>query len=307
MDIVVVFTINNKFATPTYIAIKSLLEHAKETTKYKCIIISDDLSDINKKMINSLTKNTAHIIKYLKVDNDLIYAPKETNLWPRVVYYRLYLCEILKDYKKVIYSDVDVFFKDDLSLAWSIEMENYEVAAVAAEKNDKNVIVHQYYEENKKEYIYWDGFMIMNLELMRKNHWFQRCMDNLEKYQNKIKMFDLEIINLTAECIKRLPLRYVLLQTIYDFENIEKSEDFLFLKKIYTKEDMLNEKKNTIIIHYAGGEGKPWIRKKIPKYYNAYIKELPTVLKIQNTCWRVEDWLRKEVGYLVNWFKGKRN
>ena len=196
MNIVVVFTINNKFATPTYIAINSLFKNAEKQTVYECIVISNNLGKMNKTTIESLAQNTRHSIRCISVEEELIYAPKVTNLWPKVVYYRLYLCEILGEYKKIIYSDVDVFFKGDLSDVWSMEIDNIEIAAVAAEKNNENVVIHQYYKENKKEYIYWDGFMVMNLELMRKNNWIKCCLKNLEMKQDSIKMFDLEKNNI---------------------------------------------------------------------------------------------------------------
>ena len=56
--------------------------------------------------------------------------------------------------------------------------------------------------------------MVRNLKLMRHKNWVERCYKNLELFKSKLFMCDLEIINLTANKIKRLPLRYVFLQSL---------------------------------------------------------------------------------------------
>ena len=71
----------------------------------------------------------------------------------------------------MIYSDVDVLFLGDLADAYNTEINGYMWAGVAAEKNSPYVLMHQYYNENHHEYIYWSGFMVMNLDEMRKNNW----------------------------------------------------------------------------------------------------------------------------------------
>lgn len=297
--ITIVFTIDNKYTTPAYISIKSLFDRALEETMYECLILSDDLSDGNKKILIKLAENTRHEIKHINVRHENIAIAKVTYTWPKVVYYRLYLCDILKDWDKVIFSDVDILFKNDLSEVWKEDMEEVEVAAVACERNDKSAIMHQYYVENVHEYIYWDGFMIMNLKLMRKNKWSERCLKNMRIFQNRLRMCDLEIINLTAKQVKALPLRYVLLQSLYDQEEIGKAEDYLYLAKVYSKEYIQKEKEQTVIIHYAGKQGKPWLRKAVPDYYRSYLNELPWSLKYQNTIQRIIVYTRHKLGSIL--------
>lgn len=283
-DIVVVFTINNKFVTPTYITIQSLFQYAKENTHYECIILSENLTKKNKKLFEKLVMNTFHKIKFIELSGLKLSSLQVSYAWPKVVYWRLYLCDILNAYDKVIYTDVDVLFQDDLSDVWNMDIEDYEIAAVAGEKNDVNMLMHQYYEENSHEYVYWSGFMVMNLNLMRKERWSDRCTENLDLYGPRLKMFDLELMNLTAKKIKKLPLRYVYLQSLYDAVEIEEAEEYLFLKEIYTVDYMKEEKNNVVIIHYAGKKGKPWLRKKVPSYYQVYLSGLPLEIKWQNKC-----------------------
>jgi lipopolysaccharide biosynthesis glycosyltransferase len=185
----------------------------------------------------------------------------------------------------VIFSDVDVLFTGDMTEVYNEDMDSYEWAGVAAEKNDDNMIMHKYYPENKHKYMYWDGFMIMNLKLMRDIGWVKKCNDNIEKYKDRLQMCDLEILNLTAEKIKKLPFRYVCLQSIYENDDISNATEFEWLSRIYSKDYLEKEKESVKIIHYAGKVGKigkPWLRFNPPHNYNRYLKTLPLHLKRQN-------------------------
>ena len=78
---------------------------------------------------------------------------KVTYSWPEVVYYQLYLCDILKSYDKIIFSDVDVLIQGDLSNVWNTDIREYKIAAVAAEINCNDAKIHQYYKKNPHKYI----------------------------------------------------------------------------------------------------------------------------------------------------------
>ena len=40
------------------------------------------------------------------------------------------------------------------------------------EKNTKNTIGHKYFKENKKDYIFWSGFLILNYKKLRQDNYF---------------------------------------------------------------------------------------------------------------------------------------
>lgn len=302
----IVLTINNKYAVPTYITIQSLFQYAAIGRRYRVIIISEDLTRGNRKELELLQKETRHELKFIYLSELNVITPKVSYYWPKVVYYRLVLCDILKEYDKVIFSDVDILVQGDLYDVWKIEMGSSEIAAVAAEDNRKGSF-HQYYEENDRERIYWDGFMVMNLKEMRKNNWVSRCNVSLKKYQNRLRMADLEIINMIANNIIPLDIRYVYLQSLYDATDITETYEWQFLRRIYTKEYLEREKEKVIIIHYAGIMGNPWIRKNIPDYYKPYMRALPFRLKAQNYLYRMNDRIRHIGGVLFRKFKRMRS
>ncbi len=280
----IVFAFDKKFLPPAYIAIRSLIDSARKDTKYKIIILYMGKIDWKVCELYRTVKSTRHEMVIRDIRKYDIFSPVTSSLWPKVVYAKLYLASWLKEYDKVIFSDVDVLFRGDLTDVFEDDLKEYEWG-VAAERNDMNVSVHQYFAENKHEYIYMSGFMIMNLAKMRMTFWQERCDDVIKRYINELYMYDLEVLNLTAENIKGLPFRYVYLQSLFEAEDIEDAGEFAWLNRIYSKEYLLAEKEKAVIIHYAGHVGrigKPWLRYNPPQYYKQYLRELPFPFWCQN-------------------------
>lgn len=281
MKVTIVFAFDKKFCPPAYVAIKSLIMSAKKSTKYTIIILSWCINKRTLRKFESLIQNTIHEIIYLQADKNQFKGYPVTRTWSYSVYLRLLLPDLLPQYDKVIYSDVDVFFLDDLSELYSYDIENYQIGGVAAERKD-TATQHQIYENYKNEYIYWSGLLLMNLKKMRQEFFSAKIKNSVNKYRNRLRMFDLELLNLTCDRILPLPLRYVMLQSIYNAEDITKTAEYQWLNPIYSKEEINTEKENTIIIHYAGPLGKPWLLKDPPQYYREILNSIPYSFKLMN-------------------------
>lgn len=283
MKISIVFTFDRKFCPPAYIAISSLIDSAKETTQYDIIIYYWDIGKKDLQQFDELIKGTRHTISYIEARKDDFAGYPVTRTWSYAVYLRLMLPDVLKLYDKVIYSDVDVFFVDDLSELYSQDLTGYEWGGVRAEINGTLGQKHQYYEEYAHKYIYWSGLMLMNLKVMREHGFSDKVKDCVMKYKFRLRMFDLEVLNLISKDVLDLPLRYIMLQSIYNNADIKKAEEYSYLSQIYSDEEILCEKQNTVIIHYAGKMGKPWLVKKAPGYYEEYMKRMPKRFWEKNT------------------------
>lgn len=291
MKISIVFTFDSKFCVPAYIAISSLIDSANETTQYDIIIYHWGISDSKLNYFKKLIMPTRHSISLYKAKAEDFEGFPITYTWSYSVYLRLMLPKILADREKVIYSDVDVLFKGDLSEVYCTDITNVEWAGVRAEKNGRENQNHQFYEEYQHEYIYWSGFLLMNLNKMREERFSEKIRDCVKKYRQRLKMFDLEVLNLISNEIYDLPLRYVMLQSIYNTAEIQNIEEFDYINSVYSIDEMKEEKKKTVIIHYAGKPGKPWLLKNIPDYYRVYVGKLPYYFKIQNFICRIENWI----------------
>ncbi len=278
----IVFTFDKRIIYGAAVAIKSLIENAFEDTIYDIYVFHPDLDQKTILEFKNMVENTGkHSIKFEFIDKKRFKdAPINKNgSWTEIVYYRLLIPEILPQYDKVIYSDVDVLFTKDLSEVYNQDLSNYECAAPAMEKNDENMICHKYFSENKNPYIYSSGFIVLNCKKMRENNFVDRIFHTIKKYHDELRFFDLDTFNITCQNIKNLPFRYVFLQSFYYNDDIKNAGEYEFVSKIYSDEEIQNEKNNVAIIHYAGKPGKPWRFRNIPSNYKKYMDLVPLRLR----------------------------
>lgn len=276
----VVFCFDSRIVLGASVSIKSLIDCAKESTTYDIRIFHSDLSLKTQKALTSLADGTRHNIAFHYVNPNLFKnAPRSKGSWTEIVYYRFLVPEILQEYDKAIYSDVDVLFKGDLSELFEEDISEFEFGAVKAEKNSPNTICHKHFDDNKNEFIFWSGFMLFNCKKFREENIFDELIKNAKKYYNELKFFDLDLVNITCNKIFPIDLKYCIMQSIYYNEDYKKRTEYQYLKNIYTDELIENSKENTIIVHYGGSPGKPWRLKQPYKDYQKVIDELPKELK----------------------------
>ncbi len=277
----VVLTFDKRIILGAAVAIQSLVDTAKPETSYDIYVYHPDIDEKTIKEFDKITEGTNHTITFEYISKEKFKnAPINKNgSWTEIVYYRLLIPELLPQYDKVIYSDVDVLFKCDLSELYETDISNYELAAVRAEKNTPNTIGHKYFKENKKDYIFWSGLMLINCDYFRKENILDKLKDNLAKHFSELKFFDLDLINITCQNILPLDFKYCVLQEINYNDKFETSTSYLYLKNVYTYEELVRAKKHPAIIHYAGKPGKPWRRKHVPEDYKEYMDKIPKSLK----------------------------
>ena len=276
----VVFTFDKRIILGGAVAIQSLVDCANNDTSYDIYVYHPDIENKYIKEFEKIVENTNHKItfEYISKEKFKNLAINKNGSWTEIVYYRLLIPEIL-NYDKVIYSDVDVLFKKDLSEIYNTNIEDYEVGAIKAELNTKDTICHKYFEENKNEHIYWSGFLLLNSKKLKKENYFEKFMQTARHYKDRLKFFDLDVLNITCNNIKELPMNYCVLEAIYEFNDYKTSKDYKYLSKIYTEKDFIDARTNPAIIHYAGELGKPWRRKKAPQDYKEYMDKIPKKLK----------------------------
>lgn len=276
----IVFCFDKRILLGASVAIKSLIDCALKTTAYDIRIFHSDLNIKEQKNLTKLIENTQHNIGFHYI-NPMLFKkmPKSNKSWTEIVYYRFLTSQILKEYEKVIYSDVDVLFKDDLTKLYNTEIEDFELGAVRAEKNTPQTIGHTYFKENLKDYIYWSGLLLINNKRFYEKAILNKLLENANLKFKELKFFDLDLMNITCQNIKPLDFKYCVLQSIYYSNNFENSKDYQYLKNVYSSEELINAKKHPAIIHYAGKPGKPWRMKHPYGDYQEYINKLPKELR----------------------------
>ena len=147
-NIPIVFSFDKNFILPASIAIKSLLEHKSANTEYEIFVLYNGLDTKVKRKFEEIAK-----INWIDIDDNRFKDCPVNDIWNSLVYYRLLIPELLPQYNKIIYSDVDVLFKSDLSEVFNQNIDDYYWAGIIAEKNNHETICHKYFPENKNEFI----------------------------------------------------------------------------------------------------------------------------------------------------------
>lgn len=127
MNIVpIAFAFDNNLVMPACICISSLMMNAKADTFYDIFILHSASATLNKSDLNRIPESYKNCrIQYREVGNEFDGAFEIRGI-TTPAYYRLLIPELIPEYDKVLYSDVDVIFRMDLYELYSIDLgENY--------------------------------------------------------------------------------------------------------------------------------------------------------------------------------------
>lgn len=166
-------------------------------------------------------------------------------------YYRLLIPELIPEYDKVLYSDVDVIFRSDLSEFYNTDMTGYYVAGVDSLANFQPELV-KYYNDTVgtgPEGIIYSGNLIINSKLILEDNIIPRFK---ELAKNKYLFQDMDVLNIACRGkIMYLSPAFCLTTYISEYNVYRRGE----LLKVWNKEDISDALSNGIV-HFNGK--KPW-------------------------------------------------
>ena len=248
----IVFAFDNNLVMPAYICISSLLRNAQEDTFYDIFILHSLKEDIDKTTLNEIPQHHNNCsIKYRTIGNEFDNAFEVRGI-TTPAYYRLLIPELIPEYDKVIYSDVDVIFREDLYDFYQTDLgDNYLGAVdvgIAFRPKIRNYVQDTLRLDPSNGYFY-SGNLIINSALIRRDkltNRFKELAKNAYNYQ------DMDILNIA--CNGRIkPLSPGFCLTNYLLECIYKQRETVLMH--YSEKDIQHAIESGII-HYNGE--KPW-------------------------------------------------
>ncbi|MDO5386094.1 MAG: DUF4422 domain-containing protein, partial [Pseudomonadota bacterium] len=259
------FSTDQIYILYTGVAIKSIIEHSDSSKNYDIIILVDNVCQREKDKIKALIKDKTNFsIRFLDIEIYIKQLNKKElficHHFQPIVYYRLFLHNVLQKYKKVLYLDSDIIVKKDIAELFNIDLKENIIGAA------KDIEVIRSYQNNKETenyinhilklknpYNYFNsGVLLLNLEEMRKRN-IQQIFQNLLNKLHMPKMPDQDILN-------------VALQNNVEFFsenwNFEYHIPLVSVNCPYDipaqyMEKYQKAKENPYIIHYTG-PSKPW-------------------------------------------------
>ena len=122
----ILFTFDEKLVLPAGVCITSLLENALPDTFYDIFILHSPACHFEQTPLAEFPKRYPRCrVTFRKVENEFQGAFEIRGI-PETAYYRLLAPELIPEYDKILYSDVDVVFREDLGHYLDIDLgDNY--------------------------------------------------------------------------------------------------------------------------------------------------------------------------------------
>lgn len=248
----IAFAFDNNLVFPACVCLSSLMIHAKEDTFYDIFILHSEHEELNSEELDKLPTFYLNCsITYRSVGN-IFDSAYEIRGITTPAYYRLLIPELIPEYDKVIYSDVDVIFRMDLSDLYSLDLkDNYLAATKDLGLNlsrDGAAYIQSMPELHLGDYLQ-SGFIVINNKKILKDGLVQQFKSTAKR---KLKYQDQDTLNIVCHGkILYLSLEYNMTDYSFYYALVERN----LLQTLYNSEAI----DNALIhgnLHFNGH--KPW-------------------------------------------------
>ena len=248
----ILFTFDESLLMPAKVCITSLLMNANKDTFYDIYVLHSDKINLSGKGLEELEEAFGNCrITFRPIKGEFIGAYEVRGI-PETAYYRLISSELIPEYDKFLYSDVDVIFRDDLCHYYEVDIgDNYFGAVDNGSKFRpwvRNYLSKTLHIDPDNGY-YYSGNLIINAKAIRRDNMTAKFR---ELAKNKYLQQDMDIINIS--CNGRIfPIGPSFCMTNYLYR-------YLILYRDVMREQFSDEEMDYAlakgIVHYNGP--KPW-------------------------------------------------
>lgn len=134
-NVAVAFSMSERFAPYFAVVLASLAAQASPERTYDVIALHDGLSERMQRQLRSVIKNAPHLcLRFVQppcsVIEKLRAIEAKSAVWPRLVFYRLFLADMFPEYDKMIFLGVDILVQADLAELYDTDLQGAPLAAV---------------------------------------------------------------------------------------------------------------------------------------------------------------------------------
>lgn len=247
----IVFAFDNNLAMPAAVCIFSLLANAKDTTIYDIFVLKREYEDLDLSMVEMVMRNYPRHKLTVRNVGDTFDGSFEIRGITTPAYYRLLIPSLIPEYDKVLYSDVDVIFRDDLSHVYSTDIgDNYIAGVNAITYLDKDSNDYYFRLGLDPRKVVYSGNLIFNNKVILENPAIGKSF--LDQAKNNYKFQDMDVLNIVCQNrIFQLKPDFCLSNYICKAMVYERAQ----LPESWSNSD-LEYARDFGIVHYNGR--KPW-------------------------------------------------
>ena len=199
--VVIALASNQRYFPGIYCAVASALGHLNPARKLDVKVLDGGLSQSSR---DTLSRLSGHIggriqLEFVKVDPKIF---DKATLGPgqsHMAYCRILLPHLL-DVPRLIYLDCDVLVFRDLSHLFDLQLSPGKLVAAVRDSEtlslaDDSVALAEAMQLPAEGAYFNSGVMLMNLDELRRQHFFESAVDFLNRWSGKYRFWDQSAIN----------------------------------------------------------------------------------------------------------------
>lgn len=178
------------------VCLYSLVYNSSKSANYDIIIFEKNITEEQKQIITNFIPNNNINISFFNTtelleDSNLYIAD---HYFSEACYYRIFAPYVLKNFRKVIFTDIDIIFNSDIKNLYNYEIGEQYILGATIEPIwhyfiDKDIIVHDVdikdYTKNvlnlQNKYKYFNtGIMLYNIPIANKYDFSQKVFENVK-------------------------------------------------------------------------------------------------------------------------------
>ncbi|SMF34678.1 glycosyltransferase family 8 protein [Desulfovibrio gilichinskyi] len=277
------FSADENYVPYLCVAIQSVIENTLDELNYDIVVLYEGLSFYHVKNIESLSsaKNISvrcyDVKEYMKAGLRGLFETKA--YYTLATYYRFFIPDIFKKYKKVLYLDCDIIALQDVSVLLDIDLGDNFVGAV----RDLGVVQQintidgweKYFREDLKinnlENIFQAGVLIFNVVKFNDYNLLEKCVEKIHILPNP-RVLDQCILN--SVCEYRVHFLEPEWNVMWNLPFLAKDLKSELGGDVYEK--YMEARRNPYILHYASFI-KPWFEpdRELASFFWNYARRTP--------------------------------
>lgn len=252
---------DDNYVAPCMTTITSVLNNAKNSI-CKVYVLSEGLTETNKVKFQQLADFYHQTIIVREVADDVLSGLVASGRFPKSIYFRFLLPEILKDEVRCLYLDCDILVRENISDFYDTDLYGYACAAIEDQRGDDVTIHNRIFMYSK---YFNSGVLLMNLDYWRQHGVAGQLIDYLRTYPERCWFPDQDALNAVLEGkVKFMDYRYNLQGEMLSHR--------CYLLLSATKWQALDEAiSNPAVIHFTD-INKPWYKECKHPYRDEYRK-----------------------------------
>lgn len=257
------FTFDDNYVIPAAVAFFSLVNRAREGTFYEMHVLHHDISPEHQGLLSEIAAKRGNASLTFVDTGDFLKDEWRSGSWEghqtrsqftSDAVIRCFGARFLPQYDKIVYSDVDVVFADDIAELMDVDLTDAYCAGVEGFlRHDRTNMSHlkpEHYEMLKDCYLA-GGVWVMNLKKIREDRLEDRMLAIIRDDTIVKRWNDQDVMNIAcAGKVRRLPLNYIGYAYLRDYL------DRPGLDSPYTRDELYDSIIRPKILHYAAQ--KPW-------------------------------------------------